>query len=108
MTLYKPIPCDPIEYFSSPFRDGELIPRRHFKCRDCDNKPDAPMLKDEVWSTIAGPRELLCIPCTVRAMGRDIQVYDLRHCVGNSAILYFLDNQKSTIEYSVRRVTVPI
>lgn len=60
--------------------------RRHFVCDEegCNNKPDAPMLKEELWNTISHERGLLCIEHTEQRLGRLICMDDLEDCVANS------------------------
>lgn len=60
--------------------------QRHFICEDCDKLPDCPMLEDEVWFSIptVHQRTLLCIACVEKALGRRLEMKDLRDCVGNA------------------------
>jgi hypothetical protein len=56
---------------------------RVFECADCGNGPNCPMLKDEVWDTFAGRKELLCFKCAEERLGSHITMKDLRGCLGN-------------------------
>lgn len=74
---------------------------RIFKCDQCTCKPDCPMLKDEVWLIIAGPRDLLCIYCTERLLGRRLTVDDLLECVGN-AFTFYLEDVRNGVDKAPR------
>lgn len=60
--------------------------RRHFVCDhpDCENKPDCPMLHEELWWSISHERGLLCIEHTEQRLGRQLTIEDLSDCVGNA------------------------
>lgn len=50
-----------------------------FKCDDCARSPElteiAPMLHDDVWRKLAGPRQKLCAQCMfVRAAARNVRL----------------------------------
>ena len=79
-------------------------PHSHFRAFRCDhclhNKPDCPMLKNEVWFTIApNPRNpkrgLLCIPCTEVRLGRQLTVDDLLECPGNAFTFLLVDRHEA-------------
>jgi hypothetical protein len=65
----------------------------HFFCRRCGRRPDAPMLKDELWeqASLAVPRDptdhqhdLLCTACVEHAIKRQLTVHDLKDVLGNN------------------------
>jgi hypothetical protein len=57
---------------------------RHYGCSDCAAVRSGPQLPNELWATIAKPRELLCLDCTERRLGRQLTQGDLKVCVFNA------------------------
>jgi hypothetical protein len=65
--------------------------RHRFRCDACDQSLDkvplAPMLRDDVWNSVAGPQETLCADCLFKRMIRVLDrmpcFADLRPCVFN-------------------------
>lgn len=63
-----------------------------FKCRGCNTQLlDCPMIKDDLWRQATefwprgdAKRDLLCLQCVEKALGRQIGVPDLRNCLGNA------------------------
>lgn len=78
-------------YYKSAARVNPNPKGRSLACMDCGSGPDCPMLKDEVWETIAGKRYLLCIPCTEKRLGHIIRVRDLNPCLGNAFAFLLFD-----------------
>lgn len=65
---------------------------RKIECEDCGHAPDAPMIKWEIWQSIAGGQKtLLCIGCVETRLGRSLISADLTSCVMNGALLYFME-----------------
>jgi hypothetical protein len=68
-----------------------MTKRTEFRCDACNqslNKvPLAPMLRDDVWNSVAGPQETLCTFCLfermVRVLDRMPHFADLQPCVFN-------------------------
>jgi hypothetical protein len=68
-----------------------MTKRTEFRCDACNqslNKvPLAPMLRDGVWNSVAGPQETLCAPCLFERMTNVLDrmpcFADLRPCVFN-------------------------
>lgn len=61
-----------------------------FVCRGCGtSNVNTPMLKNEVWAVVTAAyprdtvRDLLCLECTEKALGRQVQLDDLMDCLGN-------------------------
>lgn len=71
-----------------------------FKCRGCNTQLlDCPMIKDDLWRQATefwprgdAKRDLLCLQCVEKAIGRQIEVPDLRNCLGN-AFAFVLDER---------------
>ena len=71
-----------------------------FKCRGCNTQLlDCPMIKDDLWHQVSefwprgdAKRDLLCLQCVEKAIGRQIEVTDLRNCLGN-AFAFVLDER---------------
>lgn len=65
-----------------------------FKCRACTTQLlDCPMIKDDLWRKATefwprgdAKRDLLCLQCVEKAIGRRIEVTDLRNCLGNAFV----------------------
>lgn len=51
-----------------------------FQCIDCGGKPLCPQLKDEVWCSAYGPKDLACWTCTEKRLGRDLTRADMENC----------------------------
>jgi hypothetical protein len=54
-----------------------------FECVECHRVPNCPMLHDSVWLPIADKKDLLCVVCAEKRLGRKITLADLLPCVGN-------------------------
>lgn len=84
--MKKPMLATPQEIYS------KIEPRSpRYRCADCGWGADAPMLKDNVWLSIARKDEVLCIGCTERRLNRRLLPVDFRRCLMNGAALYFLE-----------------
>ena len=62
-----------------------------YRCLDCGWGADGPMLREELWLSIASKRDLLCIGCIERRLGRRLMPSDLSRSLMNGAALYFLE-----------------
>lgn len=71
-----------------------------FKCRGCNTQLlDCPMIKDDLWHQASefwprgdAKRDLLCLQCVEKAIGRQVIITDLRNCLGN-AFTFVLDER---------------
>lgn len=77
------------------------MPPSAFVCRGCGNPPDAPMLKDDVWGQASAHyergyrmRDLLCTECVEKALGRPIELDDLKDCLGNNFTVLIVNRTK--------------
>lgn len=77
------------------------MPPSSFVCRGCGNPPDAPMLKDDVWEQVSAHyergyrlRDLLCTECVEKALGRHIELDDLKDCLGNNFTVLIVTRTK--------------
>lgn len=61
--------------------------KRQRSCAECKvsdlRAHTGPMLRDEIWSTIAGKKDLLCFECIEVRLGREIVITDLNNSVMN-------------------------
>ncbi len=93
MTRYSPTPRQ-----AYPPHRG-----RAWRCSEkgCEDFPDCPMLKNEVWADIAGPKDLLCIKHTEFRLGRPLVVDDLEDCMANMFTFLLHDRavEAAAIEY---------
>lgn len=71
-----------------------LVKYRKIACEDCGCAPDAPMLEDAVWLTVAKKSTLLCCTCLENRLGRPFTSDDLTHVPMNGAALYILSRSK--------------
>lgn len=62
-----------------------------YRCTDCGWGADAPMIREELWLSIADKKEVLCIGCTETRLGRRLTPSDLSRCLMNGAALFFLE-----------------
>ena len=77
-----------------------------FKCRGCNTQLlDCPMIKDdlwhqatEFWSRGDTKRDLLCLQCVEKAIGRQIEVTDLRNCLGNAFAFVLNERMAANVE----------
>ena len=71
-----------------------------FECRVCKGIPDAPMMKNEVWAVASHfhpndrKRDLLCIRCVELALGRPIQLNDLKKVPANAFVHHYAEQLK--------------
>lgn len=87
----------PPKYYN-PARSDRAVTRwgKIFICEDCNLEPDAPMLKHELWQSIAPKEALLCCLCTERRLGRRMTVDDLLpRSIFNAGIFLFEDRRKN-------------
>ena len=54
---------------------------REFKCDDCGGEPDAPMLRNDIWLSVAASSDLLCIECVETRLKRRLMATDLKECL---------------------------
>jgi hypothetical protein len=62
--------------------EAEISRLRGWHCIDCKGKPDCPQINASTWVRLSlGPRDLLCLECFERRLGRPIQWESLERCV---------------------------
>jgi hypothetical protein len=65
------------------FIDVRIVswPRRPFQCVDCGKKnPPMFILKDRLWLSIAEEKDILCLDCAEKRLGRKVTMRDLAKC----------------------------
>ena len=80
-----------------------------FQCRGCGTQLlDCPMLIDDVWRQATkfwprgeAKRDLLCLQCVEKAIGRQIEVPDLRNCLGNAFTFIYDERMAANVEKAV-------
>lgn len=78
------------------WKRGERVERRKWECKQCTYDPDCPMLRDAVWNTIAGPKDLLCMQCAESRLKRRLVVNDLYPCAANHATFVMVSRMQDT------------
>lgn len=73
-------------------------------CRDCGKTyPNLLMIRHELWKEISGGKEVLCLACMEKRLGRLITFEDLQPCgITNSVMLgvFLYLRDKPDIEFS--------
>lgn len=68
---------------------------RALVCKDCGDFPDAPILLDALWLSIAKKKDFLCFDCLEKRLGRELGLMDLKKCPFNTALIKML--QRKTV-----------
>lgn len=90
--------------YKGPMMNPPPFVHPHFICRGCNTQLlDCPMLKDAVWEIVSthwprgdAKRDLVCLACAEKALGRHIGVADLRNCLGNA---FTIEHDKRTMAH---------
>lgn len=86
-----------------PFSHPDLF------CRGCGTTTvDAPMLRHDLWLQMEAliprgnaKRDLLCLQCVEKALGRQIGVEDLHNCLGNAFTIIHHERLMAQVERMV-------
>jgi hypothetical protein len=78
---------------------------KSWRCEDCGrgSRNAAPMLHDDVWSTIATKYTALCFDCTETRLGRQLKKEDLTDCIFNAGWIEFDTSDPESRLYAVGR-----
>lgn len=67
-----------------------------YECIECSiTKFDAPMIKDELWLSIAAKRDILCLDCMEKRLGRSITRHDLNDSPWSKAMLRLIERTEA-------------
>lgn len=80
-----------------------------FFCRGCGTTTvDCPMLRHDVWAQVEAliprgdaRRDLVCLQCVEKALGRHIGVTDLHNCLGNAFTVIHTERMMAHVERMV-------
>jgi hypothetical protein len=77
-------------------------------CDDCrEPEPDGPMLRDELWATIAEPDAFLCFGCIEKRLGRRLTQADLTVCSWNAGWISFNGADVAAMQFARGRQLLP-
>ncbi len=69
-------------------------------CDDCDTSDmEMFVLLDSVWLSIADKKDLLCLRCTEKRLGRKVTLYDLKPCSLSTMVMLgaYIGNNTETL-----------
>lgn len=58
-----------------------------YKCLDCGFLDDCPMVHNELWLSVANKKDVLCLDCFEKRIGRLIKLEDLNNSLWSKTLL---------------------